>query len=937
MTTMTTTDPTTLTAMVSSSSSKGGGVYLPPAYVCSPDVSVTNPNSTTTGGCSSSSHKCLANPNHPQATSDEDCGVCQSGQTYWPCDVDGICYCWDTSKPKIPPAPSTRTYGGGAGLEVSTEDPCDVLISEKVFRTLAPEASHPYTYPGFCLAVSEYNANHPTEGIFNMGSATQRKSELAAFLGNALHESDEFRAGREYLMCADPVEAGGEVYCRPCDSGSFDWENMTCPMYGSLASEGRAFNGYCQSNLLPPEGCECDDVYERSANGTLAGYVRADSIYMGRGSIQLSWNYNYIRASVALTGAPQTFCQRPDLVATEEKYAWGAGLFYWMENTKNDRTCHQSILLDDDFGSTLDNINGGLECPADDHGWHGTAVQLRLNRYCRASTAIGIDRLSSLEGCLGMGGRIRQCLDEGTCNDCRVWEETLNLPEVEEGEEASDDDAKSGGKRAKASKQGIETEDASSGGESGSEVDGVGIEGGGRAKSSKHPGRGNGASLDALMSIGSDHPPLTTSPSDVSLSIASGSSDIGSSPSPTSVANSSEPTSSISSIASGSSPANLPTMSISTVASGSSSTMYSKNLLSFASSSSSTSSTSSTTSSMSTSGGSISIIANCNSDAECTAVVRMRHPRTQENTMGVELCQCYAVSSISPFDECEGDGDATCVASKCTNTCEGFEAYCDVAIHSGDGVRDCTLRSIIIVAPNREDGNDLTVSSTVTTVASSIASTTVSTSTTTKATSATMTTAIQRTNIPTPSLGSSPFPLWKVQELLDNPPPPSSSSAASKFASVAHMVSSEQPANSLTSMSAASQFAMMTQSKEGGRDGPASTVDCIVFGRCDVPSADDYTDKSKLFGVVCPNDARTCSDGSIVSRDSADGCNFSPCPDRADPGAGNFFPVWGSGGTIACVDDASIPPWASGAYLKGTKSDCCKAYSMMRVNECLEA
>ena len=230
-----------------------------------------------------------------------------------------------------------------------------------------------------------------------------------------------------------------------------------------------------------------------------------------------------------------------------------------MENTKNDRTCHHSILLDDDFGSTLDNINGGLECPADDHGWHGTVVQLRLNRYCRASTAIGIDRLSSLEGCLGMVGWIRQCLDEGMCNDCRVWEEMLNLPEVEEGKEASDNDASaaadedimSGGKRAKASKQGIETEDASSGGESGSEVDGVGIEGGGRAKSSKHPGRGNGASLDALMSIGSDHPPLTTSPSDVSLSIASGSSDIGSSPSPTSVANSLELTLSISSIVSG--------------------------------------------------------------------------------------------------------------------------------------------------------------------------------------------------------------------------------------------------------------------------------------------------------------------------------------------------------------------------------------------------
>lgn len=63
---------------------------------------------------------------------------------------------------------------------------------------------------------------------------------------------------------------------------------------------------------------------------------------------------------MALTGAPQTFCQRPDLVATKEEYAWGAGLFYWMENIKNDKSCHQSVLMNSDFGETLDNINGGL-------------------------------------------------------------------------------------------------------------------------------------------------------------------------------------------------------------------------------------------------------------------------------------------------------------------------------------------------------------------------------------------------------------------------------------------------------------------------------------------------------------------------------------------------------------------------------------------------
>ena len=78
---------------------------------------------------------------------------------------------------------------------------------------MAPRAAAPYTYGGFCHAVSEYNANRPDEGILNMGSEAQRRSELGAFLGNALHEIDEFRARQEFLICADAdaVEVGCEA------------------------------------------------------------------------------------------------------------------------------------------------------------------------------------------------------------------------------------------------------------------------------------------------------------------------------------------------------------------------------------------------------------------------------------------------------------------------------------------------------------------------------------------------------------------------------------------------------------------------------------------------------------------------------------------------------------------------------------------------------
>jgi hypothetical protein len=58
--------------------------------------------------------------------------------------------------------------------------------------------------------------------------------------------------------------------------------------------------------------------------------------------------------------------------------------------------------------------------------------------------------------------------------------------------------------------------------------------------------------------------------------------------------------------------------------------------------------------------------------------------------MGVELCQCYAASSIAPFDECDSESNATCLIAKCLNTCEGFEAYCNIALVD-DGTGECTL------------------------------------------------------------------------------------------------------------------------------------------------------------------------------------------------------------------------------------------------------
>lgn len=181
-------------------------------------------DSCSDGGCPSGS-KCVGNAAGGQLIKDKECTPCATGQTWWPCDVDGLCWCWADGTDRIAPAPKSGVKvhkGGGRHYTI-----CDDVLTRAMFYSIAPDARDPYSYEGLCDAILSYNAHH-AEKAFGMGDDFQRTAELAAFLGNTLHESDEFRAGREYLMCADHKVVSGKVYCKPCDPGSFDWGTFTC-------------------------------------------------------------------------------------------------------------------------------------------------------------------------------------------------------------------------------------------------------------------------------------------------------------------------------------------------------------------------------------------------------------------------------------------------------------------------------------------------------------------------------------------------------------------------------------------------------------------------------------------------------------------------------------------------------------------------------------
>ena len=54
------------------------------------------------------------------------------------------------------------------------------------------------------------------------------------------------------------------------------------------------------------------------------------------------------------------------------------------------------------------------------------AVKLRLNRYCKASSALGVESILTLDGCKGLNTSFAECLGDGTCPDCQRYSDGID-------------------------------------------------------------------------------------------------------------------------------------------------------------------------------------------------------------------------------------------------------------------------------------------------------------------------------------------------------------------------------------------------------------------------------------------------------------------------------------------------------------------------------
>ncbi|KAG6621315.1 putative chitinase [Phytophthora cinnamomi] len=237
------------------------------------------------------------------------------------CDVDQPTT--QQSTPDVTPAATTTTS--------STSSPAGNssfarFFDQDRFHAMFPDAVPLYNFNGLVNAANKYTT------FANTGNDTNDKRELAAFLAQTAHESDNFKAAEEYARNTYTV-----------------WQ-------------------YCDNSTIP------------CAPGRR---------YHGRGPIQLSWNYNYYHAGEALG---IDLLDNPDIVANDTAVTWMTALWYWM-TPQGGRVIHDVVAGENGFAQSTDIINGALECGPS--APNKINEQQRIKYYAKMCEALDVQPLGN--------------------------------------------------------------------------------------------------------------------------------------------------------------------------------------------------------------------------------------------------------------------------------------------------------------------------------------------------------------------------------------------------------------------------------------------------------------------------------------------------------------------------------------------------------------
>jgi predicted chitinase len=234
-------------------------------------------------------------------------------------------------------AGSNSAGGGASGAAGNSGGAAgaDPIVASSPFAKLITQQIFEQMFPQGSSLYSYVDLVHATVSYpdFASDGSDAAKRDAAAFLANVARESIE-------LQYTDEIIQG--PYCQPSDD------------------------------------CPCAD----------------GKSYFGRGSLQISWNYNYCAAGKDL-GLP--LLANPELVSSDPKLRWLTGLWFWMTQTSGTGHTPHDAIASDGFGETIRIINGGIECNGPTDPQVQANVADRKNHYLKFIAILGVSVGGSID------------------------------------------------------------------------------------------------------------------------------------------------------------------------------------------------------------------------------------------------------------------------------------------------------------------------------------------------------------------------------------------------------------------------------------------------------------------------------------------------------------------------------------------------------------
>lgn len=267
------------------------------------------------------------------------------------------------------------------------------FLTDDLWEWFFPVRNEFYTLEGFMKAVGKFPAfcgENNREGASNLDTC---KREVAALFAHFVQESSLNSKWEETANGLDLWRQGlyyiNELGCHPGSAGE-----------GSPACN-YIWGGWSNEAWPPQPGAQ----------------------YHGRGPFQLSYNFNYGAFSNVFVesryDSKMHFLTHPELVAQDGYTAFAAGLWFYMTPQSPKPSMHdvmtgffepnekdQAVGIKGAFGSTINIINGGIECG----GGMNSKAKKRSTSYLHFVEEFGLDPDEetdldcATEGSFPMGG-----------------------------------------------------------------------------------------------------------------------------------------------------------------------------------------------------------------------------------------------------------------------------------------------------------------------------------------------------------------------------------------------------------------------------------------------------------------------------------------------------------------------------------------------------